>query len=77
MTIIIAIAPIAMTRLRKAKDADEPTTIWISVVSAVSRDSTSPVRVDLEEARAEREHMAEDAWTRTSAVTRSPIQVTR
>ena len=34
-----------MTRLRTATDADEPTTVWISVVSAVRRDSTSPVRV--------------------------------
>ncbi len=32
--------------LRKAREMLVPTTVWISVVSVVRRDSTSPVRVD-------------------------------
>ena len=38
-------APISITRLRNATDAEEPITVWIRVVSAVRRESTSPVRV--------------------------------
>ncbi len=53
--------PSAMTMLRRAKDADEPTTVWISVVSVVSRDSTSPVRVVSKKFGLKRQHMAEDA----------------
>jgi hypothetical protein len=34
-----------MTKLRAATDAEDPTTVWINVVSAVRRESTSPVRV--------------------------------
>ena len=45
VTIIITTAPVAITRLRSATEADDPTTVCTSVVSAVSRDSTSPVRV--------------------------------
>ena len=76
VTIIITIAPSAMTRLRSANEAEEPTTTWISVVSAVRRDSTSPVRVV-----SKKLGLKERTWLkmrdRTSAVTRSPIQVTR
>ena len=45
VTNIIAKPPINVTALRAATEAEEPITVWISVVSAVSRDSTSPVRV--------------------------------
>jgi uncharacterized protein (UPF0333 family) len=38
-------APINMKIFRKAIEAEEPTTVLINVVSAVSRDSTSPVFV--------------------------------
>jgi len=38
-------APINMKIFRKAIEAEEPTTVLINVVSAVSRDSTSPVLV--------------------------------
>jgi hypothetical protein len=42
---ISASPPTSMSRLRRATDTDEPITVWISVVSAVSRERTSPVRV--------------------------------
>ena len=45
VTAIMISAPIASTMLRSAKDSEEPTTVCTSVVSAVSLDSTSPVRV--------------------------------
>ena len=45
VTTISARPPTNITTLRMATEADEPTTVWISVVSAVRRDSTSPVRV--------------------------------
>ena len=37
--------PIIMSRLRKAIETLEPTAVWISVVSVVRRERTSPVRV--------------------------------
>ena len=45
VTAIITMAPTPMTILRNANEADEPTTVCTKVVSAVSRESTSPVRV--------------------------------
>jgi hypothetical protein len=45
VTINMIMAPASITRLRSATDALEPTTVWISSVSAVSRLSSSPVRV--------------------------------
>src|ERR1700680_1125832 len=45
VTVIMMRLPKAITRLRKAKDADDPTTVCTKVVSAVSRDKISPVRV--------------------------------
>jgi hypothetical protein len=41
----MTVPPISMTMLRIAIDSEEPTTVWTSVVSAVRRESTSPVRV--------------------------------
>ena len=38
-------APEPITALRKPMDSDEPTTVCTKVVSALSRDSTSPVWV--------------------------------
>ena len=61
VTIIMMMAPMPITMLRNAKDADEPTTTWISVVSAVSRDSTSPVRVVSKKFGLKDEHVVEDA----------------
>ncbi len=65
-----------MTRLRSANEADDPTTVCTSVVSAVSRESNSPVRT-----RSKNSLDSDSTWLntrlRTSATTRSPIQVTR
>ncbi len=41
----ITIAPTTMIELRRAIEADEPTSVSTSVASVVSRDSASPVRV--------------------------------
>ncbi len=45
VTPIITAAPMVMTMLRRVKEAEEPTTICTSVVSALRRESSSPVRV--------------------------------
>jgi hypothetical protein len=42
---IIVVAPMNNTMLRSATDTDEPTADLIWVVSAVSRESSSPVLV--------------------------------
>ncbi|MEJ1967347.1 MAG: hypothetical protein WDN03_01730 [Rhizomicrobium sp.] len=68
--------PANITMLRAATEAEEPTTVWISVVSAVSRDSTSPVRVT-----SKKDGVRPMTWANTalrrSAITRSPSQVTK
>ena len=51
--------PVSVTRLRSASEAEEPTTVWIKVVSAVSRDSTSPVRVTSKKAGRQAQHIVE------------------
>ena len=48
----MATPPITSSRLRSAWLMLAPMTAWMTLVSVVSRDSTSPVRIDLEEARA-------------------------
>jgi hypothetical protein len=40
----MAMAPTNMNRLRKATEAEEPKADFICVVSAVRRDTSSPVR---------------------------------
>ena len=65
-----------MTKLRAATDAEDPTTVWINVVSAVSRDSTSPVRVTSKNAGVRPSTLSNTAL-RMSAITRSPSQVTK
>jgi hypothetical protein len=42
-TTIMAVAPMKSTTLRKATDTEEPTAALIWVVSAVSRETISPV----------------------------------
>jgi len=37
--------PVNSSRLRRATEADEPTSVCSNVVSVVMRESTSPVRV--------------------------------
>src|SRR4029077_2704185 len=68
--------PTNMTKLRAATDAEEPTTVWINVVSALRRESTSPVRVTSKNVGDRRTTLANTALRR-SAITRSPIQVTK
>ena len=64
-----------LTRLRIASDADDPITVWIRVVSAVMRDSTSPVRVTSKNC-GDRPSTLSNTALRMSATTRSPSQVT-
>ena len=45
VTAIMTAEPMASRMLRNVKEAEEPTTICTSVVSALRRDSNSPVRV--------------------------------
>ena len=54
----IAMPPTSRNRLRSPIDRLVPTTVWISVVSVVSRDSTSPVWVVSKKLRAHLQHMA-------------------
>ena len=51
VTTIMALAPMNSTKLRKATDTEEPTAALICVVSAVSREITSPVLRLVEESR--------------------------
>ena len=64
------------TRLRSATDSDEPTADLICVVSAVSRDVSSPVRA-VSKNGADSETRWLNTAARTSATTRSPSVVTR
>jgi len=76
VTAIMTSAPSAMTMLRSANEAEEPITVCTSVVSALMRESSSPVRT-----RSKNSVDSDSTWLntllRTSATTRSPIQVTR
>ena len=76
VTNIMARLPSDSRRLRSAKEAEEPITVCTSVVSAVSRDNTSPVRT-VSKKLGESDSTWLNTAERTSAVTRSPIQVTR
>ena len=69
------VPPISVRMLRIAIDSDDPTTVWISVVSAVRRERISPVRVTSKK-RGESERTWPYTARRISATTRSPIQVT-
>ena len=76
VTISMAAAPTNSSRLRSATDTVEPTTVWISVVSVVSRDRISPVFVT-----SKKLGLSFRIWANTSrrrsATTRSPTQATR
>jgi len=76
VTAIITRAPSAMTVLRRANEADEPITVCTSVVSAVRRESSSPVRTRSKNS-VDSDSTWLNTWLRTSATTRSPIHVTR
>ncbi len=71
----IAMPPANSTVLRRPIEMLDPTAVWITVVSAVRRDSTSPVFSDSKNAGL---CVSTCAYTarRRSVVTRSPIQVT-
>ena len=67
--------PMNWNRLRRPIEMELPTTVWISVVSPVSRDSTSPVckvSKNCGDCTSTRAYTA----LRKSAVTRSPTHDT-
>src|SRR5258708_40211659 len=73
VTNIMVRLPTDISRLRSAKDAEEPTTVCTKVVSAVSRDKTSPVRT-VSKKLGESDSTWEKTEEPTSAVTRAPTQ---
>ena len=70
------VPPRKSSTLRSATETDEPTTTWRSVVSVVSRDSTSPTRAVSKKDGLSASNRSKTA-RRRSATTRSPIQATR
>ena len=76
VTISMTNPPAKISRLRKAMDAPEPMTVWISVVSVVRRERISPVRVTSKNVG-----FMPSTWPwiclRMSATTRSPIRATK
>ncbi len=59
VTTIMALAPTNSTRLRSATETEEPTAALICVVSAVSRETISPVLASSKKAAGERGQMRE------------------
>ncbi len=76
VTTIITAEPRNSTRLRSATDIDVPTAILICVVSAVRRDTSSPLR-ELSKKAADSPVRWSNTLARRSATTRSPMVVTR
>ena len=76
VTTIMTLAPTNSTKLRKATDTEEPTAALICVVSAVSREITSPVLASSKKS-AESEVRWANTSPRRSATMRSPSVVTR
>ncbi len=76
VTTIMALAPTNSTRLRSAMETEVPTADLTCVVSAVSREITSPVRASSKKA-GESEVRCANTSPRKSATMRSPIVVTR
>ena len=68
--------PAKISRFRKAMEAPEPMTVWISVVSVVRRERISPVGVISKNVGS---MPSRCPWTclRMSAATRSPILATK
>ncbi|MGY4353668.1 hypothetical protein ACVW0J_000161 [Bradyrhizobium sp. i1.7.7] len=73
---IIAAAPKNIMRLRSAIETEAPTADLIWVVSAVSRDTSSPLRAESKKA-GESESRCAKTSRRRSATMRSPIVITR
>ncbi len=76
VTTIMALAPRNSTRLRSATETELPTAALICVVSAVSREMTSPVRASSKKA-ADNPVTCANTSPRRSATMRSPSVVTR
>ncbi len=76
VTTIMNEAPRNRTRLRSATETDEPTAALIWVVSAVSRETISPVLASSKKAD-ESEMRCPKTSPRRSATIRSPSVVTR
>ncbi len=76
VTTIMTAAPRNSIRLRSAIETEAPTVALICVVSAVSRDITSPVLAVSKNA-ADRLATCANRSERRSATTRSPMMVTR
>ena len=75
-TTIIAVAPTNSTKLRSAIEMDVPAAALICVVSAVRRETTSPVLASSKKAL-DSEVTCAKTSPRRSATTRSPSVVTR
>ncbi len=76
VTTIMVAEPKKSTRLRSAIDTEAPTADLICVVSAVSRETSSPDRA-VSKKEAESSVMWPKTAARRSATTRSPIVVTK
>jgi len=73
---IIAVAPMNSIKLRSAIDTDEPTAALIWVVSAVSREISSPLRAESKN-EGDSEIRCANTSRRKSATMRSPMVITR
>ena len=73
---IMVVAPMNSIKLRSAIDTDAPTADFICVVSAVSRDTSSPLRAESKNA-GDSEIRCANTSRRRSATMRSPIVMTR
>ena len=76
VTTIMADEPTNSTMLRNATETEEPTALLICVVSAVSREVSSPVFA-LSKNAGESSVKCANTAARRSATTRSPMMVTR
>ena len=76
VTTIMALAPTNSTTLRSATETEVPTAALICVVSAVSRETTSPVLASSKKS-ADSEVRWANTSPRKSATMRSPSVVTR
>ncbi len=76
MTTIMAAAPKNMSKLRSAIDTEAPTADLIWVVSAVSREISSPERAESKKA-GDSDIRCANTSRRRSATMRSPIVITR
>ena len=76
MITIIAVAPMNSIRLRSAIETEAPTADLIWVVSAVSREISSPLRAESKKA-GDSDIRCANTSRRRSATMRSPMVITR